>query len=80
MLVCRDVKSLKCILNCSCGLCHTVNKRGFSVCENGSILCVGIVSTLVNHGNYNKNISLLCKELYVLLTDIEVFLKTKGIG
>ena len=48
MLVCKDVKSLKCRLNCSCGLCHTVNKRGFSVCENGSILCFGIVSTLTN--------------------------------
>ena len=78
MLVCRDAKSLKCRLNCSCGLCHTVNKGQFSVCENGSILCFGILSTLVNYGTYKKNISLLCKESYVFLTNTEVFIKTKG--
>ena len=54
MFACRDVKSLKCGLNRSCGLCHRVNKRGFSVYENGSILCFGIMSTLINYGNYNK--------------------------
>ena len=80
MLVCGDVKSLKCRLNCSYGLCHTVDKRGFSICENGSILCYGILSTLVYYGTYNKNISLLCKESNVFLTNNEVFIKTKCLG
>ena len=80
MLVCRDVKSVSCRLNCSRGLCHTVNKRGFAVCENGSILCCVILPILVNYGTYNKNICLQCKESYVFLTNIEMFIKTKCLG
>ena len=48
-----------------------------SACENGSFLCFGILSTLVNYGTYNKNISLLCKESYDFLNNIEVFIKRK---
>ena len=80
MLVCREVKFRKCRLNCSCSLCHTVSKRAFSVYENGFILCFGILAKFVNNGNSAKNISLLCKESYVFLTNIVVFIKTKGLG
>ena len=51
-----------------------------SVCESCSISCFGILSTLVNYENYNENISLLCKESYVFLTNTEVLIKTKGLG